>query len=930
MSDPEKTSKRKRKVQPEQAEADGQAVKTAPREAPEDAQAPQPEASRDAAPKVTDAAGQAGIRADQDSEARALFPMQPTSDMRSTYFRESYLFPYNPDPLCSGNNYDVYDEMRKDQQIKSCLDMKKNLVVNSGWEIECEDETAKDELDADLREISDPDTIDNGFEDSLRAIMTAYEYGFSVSEVVAKIEDSRYKPKALLTRAPHTWQFELDDKGRLKQLLQNGAKGKTALNPQHFIHHVYQSDFGNPYGTSDLQAAHTPWKAKKFFMRMFAVYVERFAAPTVVARYKRGTQQDEIDAIQDMARSIQNSTALTLPDEVVIDFIQAARDATDAYVRGIHLWDMMIARALLVPDMMGMSGGKSDGGSFSLGETQFKLFLGTLQKDRKSLERKINLRLIRPIAALNYGDKVEPTFKLMAWSDDNVAKFNEQWLKLIQLKAYVPSPEEIDHFRKSIKYPLSPIEINQAMLEVPDPNDPNAEQGDESNPDAPKPNKKPKAKVDEEGKPKREVKPNPKARGERALSDDEGTKLLTFRDLTGYERKVDFASVKRSLDVSERGLGRSVGEAANKMAQDLLRQIREAKLLARFQPEAINSLQPGYAREMNEALRTELRALWRESTEEARREIIPSGDKKLYTSEDLLPDEFERILEAESFKIVGDYRTDLTKRATNHLMRGIKSGVSESQLITTLKADMRDQTDRWLGTLTRTKTTEIYNAARKSIWDTDETISKIVTAYQFSSVLDERTSDVCRALDGKIFEKGAFVDRATPPLHFNCRSILVPITKFEDYTASKPIKLEKLRDLGGNLIFSDRAVTTAVPPSLDQAPNLIADGREDQYGDHVIIPSPGAGRCIRLLSIKACNVDLQRPVQAAFVLLGTSRQSLAQEMLRREGGLTEKDYRSAPLIAPENSELVLQLSGNVPVTFTVEYTIHNLRGRRVK
>ena len=62
-------------------------------------------------------------------------------------------------------------------------------------------------------------------------------------------------------------------------------------------------------------------------------------------------------------------------------------------------------------------------------------------------------------------------------------------------------------------------------------------------------------------------------------------------------------------------------------------------------------------------------------------------------------------------------------------------------------------------------------------------------------------------LDGQIFDRSAFVDRITPPLHFNCRSMLVPITKFEDYLdddsyvpKGEEPDISDLKEMGGNLI----------------------------------------------------------------------------------------------------------------------------------
>jgi hypothetical protein len=54
----------------------------------------------------------------------------------------------------------------------------------------------------------------------------------------------------------------------------------------------------------------------------------------------------------------------------------------------------------------------------------------------------------------------------------------------------------------------------------------------------------------------------------------------------------------------------------------------------------------------------------------------------------------------------------------------------------------------------------------------------MVSAYQYSAILDSVTTDLCAGLHGKIFDAG---DQPVPPLHFNCRSLLVPITKYESY-----------------------------------------------------------------------------------------------------------------------------------------------------
>jgi len=80
----------------------------------------------------------------------------------------------------------------------------------------------------------------------------------------------------------------------------------------------------------------------------------------------------------------------------------------------------------------------------------------------------------------------------------------------------------------------------------------------------------------------------------------------------------------------------------------------------------------------------------------------------------------------------------------------------------------------------RTKHTEVMNNARVDFFNE----SGVVSAYQYSAIMDNQTSDICAGLDGKIFEAGKEV---IPPCHFNCRSTLIPITKYEEWKADTKV-----------------------------------------------------------------------------------------------------------------------------------------------
>ena len=53
----------------------------------------------------------------------------------SPYYESSYIKPYNPDDLYQKKgNYEIYDDMRDDDQVKAVLAFKKYLALSSGYD----------------------------------------------------------------------------------------------------------------------------------------------------------------------------------------------------------------------------------------------------------------------------------------------------------------------------------------------------------------------------------------------------------------------------------------------------------------------------------------------------------------------------------------------------------------------------------------------------------------------------------------------------------------------------------------------------------------------------------------------------------------------------------------------------------------------------
>jgi len=89
--------------------------------------------------------------------------------------------------------------------------------------------------------------------------------------------------------------------------------------------------------------------------------------------------------------------------------------------------------------------------------------------------------------------------------------------------------------------------------------------------------------------------------------------------------------------------------------------------------------------------------------------------------------------------------------------------------------------------LVRTESTYVANATTAKRYE-----SYGVESYEFVAVMDNRTSSVCRSLNGEVFKMNDFSPGTNAPsMHPNCRSTIVPsddeLTKFNKYLDSDTV-----------------------------------------------------------------------------------------------------------------------------------------------
>lgn len=138
-------------------------------------------------------------------------------------------------------------------------------------------------------------------------------------------------------------------------------------------------------------------------------------------------------------------------------------------------------------------------------------------------------------------------------------------------------------------------------------------------------------------------------------------------------------------------------------------------------------------------------------------------------------------LAAGNGKLLAPFIADWTRSERERVTGAIRLGVAQGQTVPQIVQGIRGTraqrygdgilavTSRHAETVVRTAVAHVGTVARSETYARN---ADIIKGEQWSSTLDQRTSTVCRSLDGRVFKLG---EGPMPPAHPNCRSVRIPV-----------------------------------------------------------------------------------------------------------------------------------------------------------
>lgn len=705
---------------------------------------------------------------------------------------------YNPSDLVRVKGLKIFTEMRKDDQIKAAMGFKKLAVLSSGWKIL--PPAGKNDDDEPTRFVSHClRNMDGALVEDLREILTAMEYGYSVSEkIYAPVKSGEFAGKIGLkrikTKSPDTFEFNVDMFGNLTGLSQNiGSRSNVPMPLHKFAIYSFDAEFGNPYGRSELESAYRAYWCKDNAYKWMLMFLERHGIPPIMLMFSKNISQSDQNRMQTILKNMQAGTVAMLPrldkDDLQFHALELSDGLDKIFKPAIQIYNGDIARALLMPSLVGLTDDNSQG-SYARSTVHFDSLMMIVDRIRKcDIETRVmNEQVIPFLVDLNYPSVSEyPTFEFERIQDSTRFELLKLWKEMVSVRTVIAGDEDEKHIRMQLGFPQ----------DIPEPEDKRSlanpaesRWGDDPTLAVPKP-------IDPD-----ETQPMPVPAKKEAYA---------MRPMTSYEKKIDFAAIKETLIGNVAASIKEIRAGMTAFVDACVAKIRKGFDADPFElVKAIDSISTKLAEKAIDDMIDRANVSGREHVRDEMKGKHNFAENNNPGVKPAAAIKYLRAKKLQTKTVTSDAARNAVKQA---ILSSIRSGDGTEETV----QRVRDSLEPFTGgedyetedgeeipayrieAIVRTTTTEAYNQGR--LTEMRELGELIIPAVQYSAILDERTTEICEGLHGHLFKlNDPELDRFTPPNHISCRSVLIELVLDEDIDVTKyvtPALLGKLEEKAG-------------------------------------------------------------------------------------------------------------------------------------
>lgn len=272
---------------------------------------------------------------------------------------------YNEDVVLQlqlGGDLRLYEDLLRDDQVSAAFGQRRSAVVSAAWTVQPGADDAASKAAAEHLELQLKRT---GWDRVTDLMLYAVHYGWSVAEFIWDVQDGLLGWSAIKVR--NRRRFLVTGSGRwfLDTGIVDPANRIYADAPYFWAINTGADNSDVPYGLGLAHQLYWPVRFKRDALRFWMVYSEKFAMPTALGKFKPGETLPMRAALLQALSAIQTEAGVTIPEDMVIELLEAKRTGSSDYGPLVQKLDGMIQKIVLGQTLTTEVG--STGGNRALG-----------------------------------------------------------------------------------------------------------------------------------------------------------------------------------------------------------------------------------------------------------------------------------------------------------------------------------------------------------------------------------------------------------------------------------------------------------------------------------------------------------------------------------------------------------------------------------
>lgn len=245
-----------------------------------------------------------------------------------------------------GGDLRVYDKVLRDEQVQSCFRQLRTAIISKEYKVDPGGERPIDiEAAEDLR--LNIERI--GFDQVTRKMLMGVWYGYSPGECMFGVDAGKVTLDRILVRKARRFRFDRD--GGLRLVRKLSGSGELMPEQKFWLFRADQDDDDEPYPLGLGHYCYWPVWFKRNALRFWALWSEKFAAPTAVGKLPPGAKAEERSKLLRILEAIIRGGKIVIPSNVAVDLLEALQRAGDDYERFCKYLDGAIAKIILSQTM---------------------------------------------------------------------------------------------------------------------------------------------------------------------------------------------------------------------------------------------------------------------------------------------------------------------------------------------------------------------------------------------------------------------------------------------------------------------------------------------------------------------------------------------------------------------------------------------------